>query len=249
MKRCLLVTLFLLTMAVFPARAASYVVALDATWPPFEFLNTKGEVTGYTVDLVAAISREGGFAVDVKASTWDGLFARLNQGKYDIIASSVTITEERQKQMDFSLPYFETSQHLLLPASSDAKTFADLKNKVLGAQTGTMGQNLVNSHAGFIIKPYDGLVDAIEALAEGKIEGVVCDRPVAQYYSNTDEFRGKIKPASFPITDVKEFYGFAVRKGDKELLALINNGLTAVKNKGIEREIYTKWFGAATITH
>lgn len=249
MKRYILLTALLLCLAITPARAATYVVAFDATWPPFEFLNANGEVAGYTPDLIVAISREGGFSVTPVVSTWDGIFARLNQGKFDILASSISITEERQKQMDFSLPYFETSQHLLLPASSEAKSFDDMKGKVLGAQTGTMGQKLANSYAGFITKPYDDLIDAIEELADGKIEGVVCDSPVARYYAHTDAFRGKVKPAPFTITDEKEYYGFAVRKGDKELLTLINKGITAVKKKGIDREIYTKWFGPGTIMH
>lgn len=247
MKRHLLLAALLMSLTIFPAHAATHVVALDATWPPFEFLDANGELVGYTIDLITAVSREGGFSITPVIFTWDGIFARLNQGKFDILASSITITEERRKQIDFSLPYFETSQHLLLPAASDAKSFGEMKGKVLGAQTGTMGQKLVNSHTGFTSKPYDDLIDAITELAEGKIEGVVCDYPVARYYANSETFKKNIKLALFTITGEKEFYGFAVRKGNKNLLTLVNNGLAEVKRKGIDREIYTKWFGVDSI--
>lgn len=249
MKRRLFLLAFLLSLTVFPARAAGYVVALDATWPPFEFFNTNKELTGFTIDLVHAVAREGGFAVTLTATTWDGIFSRLNKKDFDIVASSITITDERKKLMDFSLPYLETFQHLLLPVSSEARDFDALKNKVLGAQTGTIGQKLINSRPGFIVKPYDDILGAIEDLAAGAIEGVVCDYPVALYYSNAGAFKDKLKPAPFDITKEKEYYGFAVRKGDKTLLDQINKGLAAVKKKGLDREIYAKWFGEGAVRH
>ncbi|CAK7039917.1 MAG: ABC transporter arginine-binding protein 1 [Desulfovibrio sp.] len=249
MKRSLLLLTLFLSLIALPSRAATYTVAFDATWPPFEFINTNGELVGYTVDLVTAVSREAGFAIHAVVAPWDGIFARLNNGKYDIVASSITITPERQRYLAFSAPYFETFQYLLLPTTANTENFSSMKGKILGAQTGTMGQSLGNSYAGFITKPYDELIDAVTDLAEGKIGGVICDYPVALYYSNTREFANTIKLAPFTITDMKEEYGFAVRQSDKALLEMLNTGLAAVKSKKIDREIYAKWFGEKVPAH
>lgn len=249
MKRFfLLLCLVLLTPKELPA--AEYSVAYDATWPPFEFMDKNGRVVGFTVDYINAVGREAGFsAINVHIS-WDGIFSRLAQGEVRIVASSVTITEERKQNMNFSDPYFETEQRLLLPESSAITSLENLKGSVIGVQGGTTGQEAVNSRQGMTARLYDDILEAIDDLANGKqLGGVVCDKHVAMYYSRMYPYIGKIKLASFSISDTKEHYGFVVRKDDARLLEQLNAGIAAVKKKGVDTQIYAKWFGENKPTH
>ena len=80
-------------------------VATDATWPPMEMVDTNKNIVGFDIDFLTAVAKEAGFNVEFKNTAWDGIFAGIAAGKYDAIISSVTITDERKKTMDFSLPY------------------------------------------------------------------------------------------------------------------------------------------------
>lgn len=248
MKHCI-VGFFLLLLATCPAHAATYVAAHDAAWPPFEFMNTNNAVVGFTIDYLDAVGREAQFAVTNTHIPWDSIFSALARGDCRIVASSVTITQDRAKKFDFSIPYFETYQHLLLPFDSTATHADDLPGAVLGAQAGTVGQQTIISRKDWNSKLFDDLVDAVEELANGEIDGVVCDFPVGQYYATSDAFRGKVKSAPFRLTDKNEQYGFVVQKGDTEMLEALNRGIRAVQKKQIERDIYTKWFGESRRIH
>src|SRR5699024_9210032 len=93
-----------------------------------------------------------------------------------------------------------------------------------------------------IIKTYDEVGLALEDLAKGNIDAVVCDDPVAKFYANKkEEYKGKLHVAY--ITDDVEYYGFAVRKDDRDLLEKLNKGIRAVKEKGLDRQIVEKWIG------
>ena len=231
-----------------PASAETYTVAHAAEWPPFEFLNKNNQVVGYSVDYIQAVAREAGFTVININIPWDGIFSRLERGEYRIIASSVTITEQRKKRMSFSLPYFTTGQCLLLPAKSAIASRADLKNVVLAAQSGTTGQSVINSYEA-TAKLFDDVGDAVEELAQGDIDGIVCDDHVARHFLSLAPLRGKIALAPFPVSDTQEEYGFVVMKDDTALLEEINAGIRAVRKKGIDKEIYTKWFGTSKPVH
>ncbi len=237
--------LLLMLLAARPAAAAEniYIVAHDATWPPLEFVDEKGALIGYSIDYIAAVSKAAGFQIKHINGPWDGIFSRLAEGKYDIVASSVAITDERSKSMDFSTPYFETKQVLVLRADNAAASLAALERPVFGAQIGTTGQSAANEHPNTTAKLFDDLSDAMMELAAGKIDGVVCDMPVAYYYTRMlPAYVKKIKIAPFPISDRKEYYAFAVRKGNEQLLRMINDGIAAVQRDKIAEALFIKWF-------
>jgi ABC-type amino acid transport substrate-binding protein len=123
-----------------PAGARKIVVATDATWPPMEMVDENKNIVGFDIDLLTAAANAAGFVVEFKNTAWDGIFAGLEAGKYDAVISSVTITEERQKTMDFSTPYINAGQILVVKSdSTNVTTLADLKGKTVGAQIGTTG--------------------------------------------------------------------------------------------------------------
>ena len=126
------VILALITLALLcgPAAAAEkFIVASDCTWPPMEMLDANKQPEGFSTDYLRAMGKAAGFEVEVRNIAWDGIFGGVATGQYDIVASSVTITPEREKQFDFSDPYYEVAQAVVLPAGKSIKTLADLKGK------------------------------------------------------------------------------------------------------------------------
>jgi polar amino acid transport system substrate-binding protein len=226
-----------------PSFAATLVIASDATWPPMEFLNDQKEIVGFEIDYIKAAAKEGGFEVTIKNVAWDGIFAGLASGKYDAVLSSVTITEERKKAMDFTTPYFKVRQALVIPKTSDAKSLADLKGKTLGGQIGTTGYFSIKKAEGVTAKSYDEIGLAMEDLFNGRIDGVVCDDPTAaQYALQKAEYAAKLKIGAVLETG-DEFYGMAVQKGNTAALELLNKGIEAVQKKGLDVEMKKKWIG------
>ncbi len=215
-------------------------VATDATWPPMEMVDQNKNIIGFDIDFLNAVAEEAGFKVKYQNTAWDGIFAGIAAGKYDAIISSVTITDERKKTMDFSVPYINAGQILIVPKSSNAVVLADLKGQNVGAQIGTTGSFEVKKVEGVTLRTYDEIGLAFEDMAAGRIVGVVCDTPVAADYAlQRDEYKDKFKIVGEPFTE--EYYGVVVKKGDKELLDLVNKGIKAVQAKGIDKKLEAKW--------
>lgn len=217
------------------------VVATDATWPPMEFVNEDKEIVGFDIDLLNAAAEAGGFEVEFKNTAWDGIFAGLANENYDAVISSVTITEERKKSMDFSVPYINAGQVLIVRKdTTGVKTLEDLKGEAVGAQIGTTGSMEINKVDGVELKNYDELGLAIEDLANGRIEGVVADTPIAADYAlQNDNYKDDLKIVGEPFTN--EYYGVAVKEGNTEVLEMVNKGLKKVIEQGKVEELKDKW--------
>jgi len=215
-------------------------VASDATWPPMEMIDGNKNLVGFNIDYMNAVAKEAGFKVIIKNTAWDGIFAGVEAGKYDAIISSVTITDKRKKAMDFSIPYVNVGQVLVVPVASPAKVIADLKGKKLGAPIGTTGAMEIKKVKGVELKSYDELGLTFEDMSAGRIDGIVCDTPIAANYARQKaSYKGQFKIVGEPFT--QETYGIAVKKGNKALVELLNKGIKAVKAKGIDKELERKW--------
>ena len=226
------------------AAKKTIVVATDSTWPPMEFVNEQKQIVGYDIDLMNAVAQAAGFAVEFKSAAWDGIFAGIAADKYDAIISSVTITDERKKEMDFSIPYINAGQILVVPsATTGVEKLTDLAGKTVGAQIGTTGAfeiDKVKDSSNIEEKTYDEVGLAFADLVTGRIDAVVCDTPVAaQYALQSKDYKGKLKIVGQQFTE--EFYGVAVKKGNKKVLDLINAGLKKVLDAGENKAIEAKW--------
>lgn len=222
------------------AQAVKITLATDATWPPMEFVNEAKEIVGFDIDLMRAAARAGGFSVEFKNTAWDGIFAGLANGEYDAIVSSVTITEERKRTMDFSVSYINAGQVLVVRSDSKAARLADLAGKSAGAQIGTTGAFEIEKVKGVTLRTYDELGLAIEDLANARIEAVVCDTPIAaNYVLQNLAYKGRLKIAGQPFT--QELYGVAVKKGNRRVLEQINEGLKKVLESPEYEQLKTKW--------
>jgi polar amino acid transport system substrate-binding protein len=217
------------------------VIATDATWPPMEMVDENTEIVGFAIDLMNAAAKAGGFTVEFKNTAWDGIFAGLGAGEYDAVMSSVTITEERKETMDFSVPYINAGQILVVrKETTGVETLDDLKGKPVAAQIGTTGSFAVEKVPAVELKTYDEIGLAFEDLANGRVEAVVVDNPVAADFALMNpSFKGKLKIVGEPFTE--ELYGVAVQKGKKEVLDAINKGLNAVLDTDSYEKLVDKW--------
>lgn len=247
MCKVFLPALLAVMFSVMPVRAADvFVVASDATWPPFEMLDDDKNVVGYGPEYIREVGKQIGMEADVRNIAWDGIFAALGSRQCDVIASSVTITQERQQTMAFTIPYFENYQAVVVPKDSSITSMADLKGRTVGGQIGTTGilytQRLNDeNNLGALIKTYDEVGLAMEDMKNGRLDSVICDDRVALFYAEKNPGYADILKMAF-VTEEVEYYGFALRKQDTELLDKLNRGIQAVKDQGIEDKLQAEWF-------
>ena len=226
--------------------AKVYVVGTDAAYAPFESQNEKGEIVGLTVDVVNAVAKKAGIEVKFVNTPWEGIFNALAQGDRDMLASSITITDERKQTMDFTNPYFDAYQLIAVKATSKVTKFDDLKKLKVGVQTGTTGDEVVTKQQGknsTNIKRFESTPLALKELEAGGVDAVVADNGVVVNYV-TNNAGAKFKTVSDKAF-APEQYGFAVKKGNAELLEKLNKGLADIKADGSYDQIYAKYFGAA----
>jgi polar amino acid transport system substrate-binding protein len=214
-------------------------VATDATWPPFESVNEKTkQIEGFDIDLFKAIADRQDLEVEFINVGFDPLLAGIAQGQYDAAISSITITEDRKKEMLFSEPYFAAGQIVTVRYdNTDIKSKDDLGGKRVGAQIGTTGAIEVQKIKGATLKTYDDIGLAYQDLMNRQIDAVVADNPLALLYVGQNPT--KLKTAGGVFTD--EFYGIAVAKSKADLLTKINAGLQAIKTEGLIEQLSKKW--------
>jgi polar amino acid transport system substrate-binding protein len=245
MKKLVTLCLFVLVASLATSAFAQkkLVIAADATWPPMEFIDGDKKLVGLSIDYMRAAAEAGGYEVELINAAWDGIFAGLLNNQYDAICSSVTITEERKKTMDFSIPYFTVRQAVIVPKDSTVTTLEDLKGKRAGSQISTTGTFAIAKAGGIESVTFDEVGLAIEDLLIGRLDAVVCDDPVASnFIMENPKYKEALKIATVISTPgSEEFYGVAVKKGNAEALALINKGIEGVKASGKEQELINKW--------
>ncbi len=225
-----------------------YVVAMDASFPPMEFVDENKEIVGFDVDLLTAIADEMGFEFEIKNTAWDGIFAGLESGDYDVIMSAVTIRADRQEKYDFTDPYINAGQAIVVRADeSEIQGPDDLSGRTVGAQIGTTGAFAVQDIAGATLKEYDSADLALLDLVSGNIDAVVVDTPVAADYALlSTQFAGRLKIVGDAITD--EEYGALVNKGQNaEFIEMFNEGLQKVMDSGEYDQIYARWISAGEL--
>jgi polar amino acid transport system substrate-binding protein len=215
-------------------------VGSDIPYPPFE-QGKSGSYTGFDVELMEAIGERIGRTPEFQDTSFETIFRDVAQGKFEAVISAATITEEREKEVAFSDPYYLSEQAILVKEGSDVGGLEDLEGKTVGAQQGTTGLELGKEKADAgELRPYPEGPDAINALKAGTVEAVIIDAPVAQ---NAVEEEGGVEISEKVPTE--ETYGIALAKDNTELLKEVNEGLAEVISDGTYKTIYEKWFHLA----
>jgi polar amino acid transport system substrate-binding protein len=239
MKRWIVALLLgLFAVSCSPAKV-KVVVATDATWPPFEYVDeaTK-DIVGFDIDLMKAIADKEGMDVEFVNVAWDALLAGIAQCQYDVAISSVSITEERSANMLFSDPYYTVGQQIVVAADDGSITGPDsLNGKRAGAQISTTGAELIADTAGAELVNFNTIGLAFQALMNGDVDAVVADNVMALGY--VAKYSDKLKAVGDPLTG--ESIGIAVCKTKTDLLKKINSGLDKVKAEGLIDTLNEKW--------
>ncbi len=221
--------------------ADAVTVGTNAEFPPFEFTDDNNVIVGFDIDVITAVGKAGGFAVEMQHMSFDTLIAALEADKIDAVASGMTITDVRREKVDFSDPYYNAAQVIVVREDSPAAATMDsIKDKLVGVQLGTTGATMAEEAMGEAnenLKQFRKYNEVFTDLSLGRIDAVVVDLPVAQAYLRRIP---KLKITSEPMSE--EQYGFAVKKGNRALLDQINKGLAAIRASGEYENIADKWF-------
>lgn len=225
------------------------IIGLDDTFVPMGFRDKEGKLTGFDIDLARAVFREYDIKVVFQPIDWSMKEFELNNGTIDLIWNGYTKTAERAKKVQFSKPYMQNEQVLITTKKSGITSFAQMKDKILGAQNGSSG------YYAFIKQPkilkdivknqdavlYDSFNEALIDLKSGRIDGLLMDKVYAGYYlkqkNELDQFnmiKGDYQSEDFVV---------GARKKDKELVKKINEGIAELEKTGEFQQISDKWFG------
>ena len=218
-------------------------VCSDMPYAPFEY-EEGGKTKGVDVDIVKAIAEKIDLEAVFRDTDFDGIFAALAAGSCDMIASSVTITEERKQANNFSDGYFEIRQSLLVRKDDATKytDFATLKGRTVGVQSETTGADYAKAEgakAGVQVKEYTGADELFTALKAKQIDGVVQDYPINQY--NAETTGDSVVSKTFDSEP--EEYGFVIPKKSTDLLEAVNDGLSALRTGGEYDAILKEYLG------
>jgi polar amino acid transport system substrate-binding protein len=228
-------------LAFTPIKEGKLTVCSDAPYEPFEFQAEDGTWTGFDMDVVRAIATANNLELDVTVQPFDGIWLAPAAGTCDMVASSMTITEEREAAADFSEPYFDAFQSLLV-RSADAKTYTTLdamEGKTIAVQTGTTGETFAKANATkSTIQSFDEASAMFLALESGQVDGILQDFLINKERAD----KQGTSAISIKFEDTPEQYGFAVETGNTALIEILNTGLAALRADGTYKTIYDKYF-------
>ena len=255
MKKLLsLVFALVLVVGVFSANAESpklesilksgkLVCATDAAWAPFEYVGENGAVTGCDLEIAAYIAQQLGVELEIVNVAFDTLPTYLANDEADVVLAAMTITEERAESVDFSIPYTTACQYIIVAEDDDSvSTIEDLAGKAIGVHLGTTGDFLVSDEimlpegvlyeTGAVVQQYHFLTDACLALKNYELQAIVCDTQLAMNLcaSNSGLKCFELVYADGSKTD--EQYGVAMKKGDAEFVAKVNEILAPIVEDG-----------------
>ena len=246
-RRCLAVVFALLALAeplvaqsaLERVRAAGRLrIGIDATYPPFGIAEG-GDFSGFDVDIARAIARELRVEAELVNASFDGVFPALQNGRFDVVVSAVTITPERSATMLFSDPYIAAGQQIVVRGDSTIGGPDELAGRTVGVQINTTAQFSMEKRQGVTIAKYNTIDLALLDLQNGRIDAVASDGPVLRYMVRMS-FQG-LKTVGAEYTD--EEFGVVLARGSDDLRRAVNAALWRLQDSGEYAKIHAKWFG------
>jgi len=225
-----------------PATAAELAVGANIGNVPWEFQDSSGDYVGFEIDLVKEIGRRLGRKVDIVNIPFNGLFSAVQSGRIDIAISSITITEKRLGSVSFTQPYYDSAQSLTVSGKSPASGLDDMRDKVIGVDTGSTGDMWTTANRdqyGFDdIRRFEGLAPAMLDLQSGRIDGYIADIPALAYYIKDKSFFKVIERI-----ETGERYSMMLAKSNP-LTDEVNDVISTLKQEGFIAKLHETWFGA-----
>jgi polar amino acid transport system substrate-binding protein len=215
-------------------------VCSDVPYPPFEDFDKTSDsgFTGFDIDTMTEIAKRLDLKLVVKDSSFDALQSgqALNAGQCDVVASAMTITDDREKNLDFSDGYYASKQSLLVPAGSDIASIDDLDGKKVGVQQGTTGKTYTEQNAsGADVVTFPSDAEMFQAIKAGQVDALLQDLPVNLDHTKDGDFQ------VVETYETDENYGYAVKTGNS-LVDDINGALSDMRDDGTYDDIYNKYF-------
>lgn len=216
-------------------------------YPPFEFVDsTTGRYEGFDMDLIREVGRREGWDINIVSMSLDGLVPALISGNVDVAVSALTITPERAARVDFTKPYINAGLTVMTTRGNapKIKSLKDLEGKCLCAEIGSSGALFMKRIPNTTIRTFNSAADAFLELNKGGCYAMLNDGPVNKYFLRQPASRSmNLVALDWVVSD--DQYGFAVQKGNKELLQTLDRTLDEMKKDGTYDRIYDKWFGDA----
>lgn len=215
-------------------------------YPPFNFMTDEGDVIGFDVDVAAEIAKRMGRELEYKTTAWDGIIEGLRAGRYDGILGSMAVTEEREKVVDFSDPYYYSGPQLIVRKDSNISGPQDLTSEsVIGLVTGTTFEQDAEK-LGVQVKLYEDDTQTLLELLNGRVDGVLTDRIVG--LNAISELKQGDQLTLVGSTLRTETMGIAFQDDDDELRQQVNTVLSEMRADGTLTSISEKWFSGQDIT-
>ena len=213
-------------------------VASDIPYPPFE-QGDPPDYEGFDIDLINAVADEMGLEVEIQDQPFEVILAG-SKGRFDLSIAATTIKPARENRVDFSDPYFEASQSLLVPTDSDIATVDDITaDTIVGAEDSTTGETYANDETDAEVRSFGGINEAFTALDNGQVDAVINDLPSSA--AAVEDSDGDLEIVEEIPTE--ELYGIVIPEDSDPLLEAVNEALATVKENGTLDEIYQEWFG------
>jgi polar amino acid transport system substrate-binding protein len=212
-------------------------VGTDTPFPPFE-IGQPPNISGYDIDVMNGIAEQLELTPEYTDTGFGTIFRDTAAGQFDVAAAASTITPGREKTVDFTDPYYEAQQALLVEEGSDIQSVDDLSGAIVGAQDGTTGETYANDETDASeVRGFPEGPNAISALVTGQVEAVIIDQPIA---ADAVEKQGGLEIAEEITTN--ELYGFPVAPENDALREAMNEALATLKEDGTIDELYDKYF-------
>ena len=227
----------------------SITVGFDNTFVPMGYEEKNGQYAGFDIDLAKLVSEKLGIQIHFQPIDWDMKETELQNGTIDAIWNGYSATDERSEKVAFTIPYMQNTQVIVSKKSSNIRTVEDMKDKVLGAQTGSSGyldfeaqpELLKNYVKNNDADQYQSFNEALIDLKNDRIDALLIDRVYANYYLTSE---GIIEDYEiFPAGFESESFAVGVRKSDQILQEQLNQAFVALYQEGKFQEISQKWFG------
>lgn len=222
------------------AQEATIKIGTEGAYPPFNNLTSSGQLEGFDIDITKALCEEMKAKCEFVTQDWDGIIPALQAKRFDAIVASMSITDERKQQVDFTNPYYSNS--LVFVAPKDSKfTATETKGKTIGVQQGTIAAEFAEkTYPDADVKAYPTQVEAWSDLGSGRVDAVLGDFGVQYGFVNGSdgsccEFKGEAVSSDDKI-------GIAIRKGDTALADKFNKALEAIRANGKYKEVNDKYF-------
>ena len=216
-------------------KSGKLTIATSPDFPPFESLEGD-KVVGIEIDLLEMIAEKLGVELEINQMDFDSVLPGIQSGKFNIGVSGITVTEDRKKNADFTVPYFAAAQAIVVLKDSPIKSKADLEGKKVSVQTGTTAEEYCMKN-GYDVSAFQANNDALSALTSGKVDAWVIDNETGIQMSETTN--GKTVVLDEPMTT--EPYSFAFKKGSTSLVNEINSYVEGWLKDGTIEKIFEKY--------